>query len=60
MSAPAMIGPDGLPIRCGHKGCNKKAVRIISHERPNHREFQGQTHDCCAKHSRETKHDKTS
>lgn len=41
----------GEPIRCGHYGCYRLAVQIVSYEAPNHREFFGQTHDCCSVHS---------
>lgn len=43
--------------QCGHTGCHREAVRIVSYEVPNHREFEGQTHDCCAVHSRPQKDD---
>lgn len=42
----------GRTVRCGHPGCYRPAVRIVSYERPQHRDFHGQTHDCCAVHSR--------
>lgn len=42
----------GYPILCDHRDCDRFAVRIVSHEAPNHREFGGQTHDCCSVHSR--------
>ena len=42
----------GYPILCDHRDCHRFAVRIMSHEAPNHREFGGQTHDCCSVHSR--------
>lgn len=41
--------------QCGHSLCHRQAVRIVSYEVPNHREFHGQTHDCCAFHSRPQK-----
>lgn len=40
------------PVMCMHRGCWRPAVRICSWEQPKHREFKGQTHDCCAVHSR--------
>lgn len=39
--------------QCGHRGCQRQAVRIVSHEKPDHQQFYGQTHDCCAVHSRD-------
>lgn len=43
----------GEPARkCGHARCERTAVRVVAYERPNHKEFKGQTHDCCAAHSR--------
>lgn len=42
----------GRPILCDHRDCHRFAVRIVSYEAPNHREFGGQTHDCCSVHSR--------
>ena len=41
----------GARPRCGHAGCDRPAVRVVARER--HREFPGQTHDCCAVHSRQ-------
>lgn len=43
---------DGSIINCMHTGCNRPAVRIVAYERPDHKQFKGQTHDCCAFHSR--------
>lgn len=37
---------------CMHAGCYRYAVRIVSSEAPQHRQFRGQTHDCCSVHSR--------
>ena len=48
----ALLDDKGLPINCGHRGCTRFAVRTVSYEKPNHHEFQGQTHVCCAVHSR--------
>lgn len=42
----------GRPIRCMHRLCWRNAVRIVAWESPRHKEFAGQTHDCCAIHSR--------
>lgn len=46
---------EGVPLRCMHDGCFRYAVRIVSYEVPNHKQFKGQTHDCCSVHSRPTK-----
>jgi len=35
---------------CGHTGCLRPGVVVVSHEEPQHREFFGQTHDCCNVH----------
>lgn len=43
---------DVLGVLCGHQGCYRPAVRVVAYETPRHREFFGQTHDCCAVHSR--------
>lgn len=45
----------GRPVECGHANCSRPAVRIIAAERPKHREFKGQAHDCCSTHSRTQK-----
>lgn len=37
---------------CGHDGCQRPAVRVVAYERPNHKQFLGQTHACCSAHSR--------
>ena len=40
---------------CGHRGCNRATVRVVSYEKPEHQQFYGQTHDCCAVHSRDVR-----
>jgi hypothetical protein len=40
---------------CMHKDCWRKAVRIVSYEKPNHKEFRGQCHNCCQVHSKPEK-----
>lgn len=45
----------GYPVECGHANCSRPAVRIIGNERPKHKEFKGQAHDCCSIHSRAQK-----
>ncbi len=50
--ATARLDKHGQPIPCGHSSCGRIAVRIVSFERPRHAEFLGQTHECCAVHSR--------
>jgi hypothetical protein len=50
-----MYDSKGNPRRCMHDNCNRIAVRIIAYERPQHKQFEGQTHDCCSVHSRATK-----
>lgn len=37
---------------CGHSGCQRRAVRVVAYERPNHKQFLGQSHACCSVHSR--------
>lgn len=50
-----MRDKNGRPISCGHSNCGRCAILTIGDERPDHPEFYGQTHDCCAVHSRGTK-----
>lgn len=52
MKTKPLTNADGSVVRCMHTHCHRPAVRVIGHEDPNHFEFYGQTHDCCAKHSK--------
>jgi hypothetical protein len=36
---------------CMHDRCCRPAVRVVAGEEPTHKQFLGQTHDCCAVHS---------
>lgn len=47
-----LLDSTGQPRYCDHRGCFRYAVRIVAYEAPKHREFGGQTHDCCSVHSR--------
>jgi hypothetical protein len=50
-----LLDDKGRPIPCMHDGCYRYAVRIVSFEVPKHKQFFGQTHNCCSVHSRPLK-----
>lgn len=37
--------------QCMHVGCTRRGKHVVSYEAPKHKEFFGQTHDCCDYHA---------
>jgi hypothetical protein len=50
MPEPSQAQSEAQRPTCGHPGCSRPAVRVVSWDEPTHQHFHGQTHDCCYNH----------